>query len=214
MGYMAHHAVLVTVSEYATDDPDWMPDVEAFRRSLPEEWRPLVVGPVTSAINGYHCYVAFLPDGSKEGWGTSDDGERYRRQFTDLFAKAHSDGSSPFDVALVRFGGDEPELASVTYPNDPGDVLEGEVVEMAEVAAEALGAPPEQATSGGLLPPYQAGAAALTGGEDGARFPVQGCERCRALASDPHPGLLTWNEAVARHMEAEHAGLATERSAR
>jgi len=117
MGYIAHDAVMVTASDYVA-----MPDVEAFRQSLPEEWRPLVIGPVRSVINGYLHFV-FLPDGSKEGWGTSDQGDEYRQQFADLFSAGYEDGSSPFDVVKIRYGGDdydrataEPVLPSTLLP--------------------------------------------------------------------------------------------------
>lgn len=102
MGYIAHDAVIVTI------DPSPRfpaPDIDAFRASLPEEFRPLVVGPIPSVANAYVTYV-FAPDGSKEGWEDSDAGDRYREQFKDLFRGAYEDGSSPLDWVHVRFGGD------------------------------------------------------------------------------------------------------------
>ena len=107
MGYMRHDSVIVVVSDYAYDRPD-MPDIDAFRASLPKEWQALVVGPVEAVVNGYKTY-AFLPDGSKERWGTSDEGDEYRRAFIDLFSVGHEDKSSPFDVTVVSHGGDEPD---------------------------------------------------------------------------------------------------------
>lgn len=107
MGYIAHDAVIVTVAGYVKDrqsEPQ-LPDVEAFRRSLPEEWRRLVVGPIRAVVNGDFTYF-FAPDGSKEWWATSDEGDRYRQQFIDLFSWTYGDGSGPFDVVAVRFGGD------------------------------------------------------------------------------------------------------------
>ena len=112
MGYIAHDAVIVTISGYILDRPE-MPDVEAFRASLPAEWQALIVGPAQGITNGYLTY-AFLPDGSKEGWDTSDKGNEYREQFAALFSLKYEDGSSPFDVALVRFGGDDWREPSVT----------------------------------------------------------------------------------------------------
>jgi hypothetical protein len=113
VGYIAHDAVLVTASDYVLDSKPGgigMPDVDAFRASLPEEWRQLVIGPVGSVVNGYLSY-AFLPDGSKEGWDTSDRGDEYRRQFAALFSAGYEDGSSPFDVVTVRYGGDDSDYA-------------------------------------------------------------------------------------------------------
>jgi hypothetical protein len=111
MGYTRHNTVIVTAHGYAMRGEGNVPapDVEAFRRSLPEDWRRLLVGPVPSLVNDYVTF-AFLPDGSKEGWGTSDEGDGYRQQFIDLFRFAYDDGSTPFDVIVIdaRFGGDEP----------------------------------------------------------------------------------------------------------
>lgn len=128
MGYMAHHAVVITIYGYVLQeqykyrdrspgsihehDPQ-MPDLEAFRNSLPEHWRPLLVGPIPSVANDYWT-VLFAPDGSKEGWDTSDEGDAYRAKLMDLFSGTYEGGSSPFDVVQVRFGGDDPELAQVS----------------------------------------------------------------------------------------------------
>jgi hypothetical protein len=115
MGYMRHNAIVAVVNGYVlAGDPaklGWPapPDVEAFRASLPADWQRLVVGPIKSIVNDYVTFV-FAADGSKEGWSDSDDGDRYRQQFLDMFRFAYEDGSSPFDVLIVdaRFGGDEP----------------------------------------------------------------------------------------------------------
>lgn len=72
MGTIIHDAVIVTAADYFAQ-----PDIAAFRASLPDEWQPLVVGPVRSITNGYLTY-AFLPDGSTEGLDTSDAGDGYR----------------------------------------------------------------------------------------------------------------------------------------
>jgi hypothetical protein len=114
MGYMAHHALIVTFPDYVLNSP-WMPNVQAFKEKMSPDLAPLLVGPVVAAINGYQTW-AFLPDGSKEGWGLSDEGDRVRQEFADLFAIRYDDGSGPFDVAVIRFGGNEPEKASITDP--------------------------------------------------------------------------------------------------
>jgi hypothetical protein len=94
MGYMAHDAVIVTISDFGE-----RPDVAAFRQEMPKGFQQLVVGPIPSVTNGYSTYV-FAPDGSKEGWGDSDIGDEWRQRFVALF----SDGFA--DVVTVRWGGD------------------------------------------------------------------------------------------------------------
>ncbi len=108
MGYIKHDAILVTV--YADIIDAEPPDIDAFRASLPREWRHLVVGPLPSVISGYASY-AFLPDGSKEGWPTSEDGDRYRGRFVALFDDAA-------DIVHLRFGGDDPDR----WADDPRDL--------------------------------------------------------------------------------------------
>lgn len=119
MGYMAHHAVLVHAMGYVWDDRIGKnvptPDVDAFRESLPAAFQPLVIGPVRGAVNGDFMF-AFLPDGSKEGWYDSDLGDEFRRAFIELFSFRYDDGSSPFDVVELRFGGDDPHIAWLRDP--------------------------------------------------------------------------------------------------
>lgn len=115
MGYDAHHAVVVHIAGWVTmpdiaRDRVKMPDLDALRAEMPEDFRQLCVGPIPTAINGDYVAV-FLPDGSKEGWAHSDIGDLWRARFIDLFAWEFGDGSSPFDVASIRFGGDDPHLA-------------------------------------------------------------------------------------------------------
>lgn len=109
MEYTRHDAVIVTAHEYAFNGKMGIPpiDVEAFRASLPERWRPLLVGPIPAVVNHYLTY-AFLPDGSKEGWDDSADGDTYRKQFIELFPSYADDEHGPYNVVSIRFGGDEP----------------------------------------------------------------------------------------------------------
>lgn len=102
MGYIAHDAIIVTTTDFR---PGGLPDINEFRASLPEHIRTLVLGPIPAAVNGYFSYV-FLPDGSKEGWGRSEEADGYRAQFADLFRHHYDDGSTHDDVVAVRFGGD------------------------------------------------------------------------------------------------------------
>lgn len=121
MGYIAHHALIVTISGFTFNDPKKyrVPDIAAYREGLPEHFRPLLVGPIRSAAND-DWVVAFLPDGSKEGWGTSDEGDRIRNELIDMFRWSFEDGSSPYDVVLVRFGGDDPHLVNAHDPRGRG----------------------------------------------------------------------------------------------
>ena len=112
MGYMKHHAIVMVAGDHHKQ-----PDVAAFRESLPARWRPLVIGPIGSVINDYHLY-AFLPDGSKEGWTDSDDGDIYRERFRALFAFRHAGGSSPFAGVQISLSEDFRQDSFERFPDN------------------------------------------------------------------------------------------------
>lgn len=100
MSHILHDAVIVVAQGYAMRgamDDIPVPDVEAFRDSLPAAWQHLLIGPVRSVINDSETWT-FLPDGSKEGREESDEGDEIRRRFVALFSWKYPDGSSPFEV--------------------------------------------------------------------------------------------------------------------
>jgi hypothetical protein len=88
MGYIRHRAVIAQMPMPGT--PDYEATVKAledFRASLPgDDWRALVIGPVDAVINA-DPWVAFLPDGSNEGWRDSDLGDELRERFLNMFPK-------------------------------------------------------------------------------------------------------------------------------
>lgn len=113
MGYMKYEAVIVT-TWFGREHT--MPDMDAFRASIPEDFRRLVIGPVLTVTNGYYTY-ALLPDGSKEGWDTSDLGNEIRQRFLDLFPERYEDGSSRHCWVHVAYGRD--------HRIEVGDTIEG-----------------------------------------------------------------------------------------
>lgn len=115
MGYIKHEAVIVTTSAHR---PGGLPDMAAFRETLPGEMRHLVIGPVRAMRNDYYSYV-FLPDGSKEGWAESNSGNVARERFKDLFRVVYDDGSSPDDMAHVVLGDEYFSVNRVVDQNPP-----------------------------------------------------------------------------------------------
>jgi hypothetical protein len=101
MGYIRHHAIVVTASN--EDDA----------RSAHDEAERIfgcTTGVVTSlcdpVMNGYISF-AVLPDGSKEGWEESDDGDAARNR---LIAWLESEATrGVLDWAEVQFGDDNGE---------------------------------------------------------------------------------------------------------
>lgn len=107
MGYMRHHAVIVTSysKEMLTDAHQ-----EALRL-FPDQVSPLVDSP----INRYASFFV-APDGSKEGWPESERGNVKRDEFVGyLEGKKYEDNSSSIDYVEVFYGDDEGEAEVVRH---------------------------------------------------------------------------------------------------
>lgn len=102
MGYMRHHAIIVT---------SW--DDKLIRKAHKVAKEVFAIGQVTSVLpdilNGYRSFMVG-PDGSKEGWEDSDAGDSARDIFIDwLETQRYDDGSSALSWVEVQYGDDEKE---------------------------------------------------------------------------------------------------------
>lgn len=104
MGWIRHHAMLVTGME--------KPVTQAHERALAcFAATRAQVSPVSSvAVNGYTSFCVF-PDGSKEGWDESNEGQGARDAFAAYLASAGVDwceaqyGDDDYDNRLTRASG-------------------------------------------------------------------------------------------------------------
>jgi hypothetical protein len=90
MGYIKHHAIVLTTWE------DIRPIVLKAR-----ELGLDVLGPSFSKVNGY-ATICIPPDGSKEGWTESDEGDRVRYEFKTWLLRSVS-----YEWAEVAYGSDD-----------------------------------------------------------------------------------------------------------
>lgn len=100
MGYIRHHAIIVTTfsEEMARETHDKACEVFG-SVNLP----PIIY----SNVNGYST-IFIPPDGSKEGWPPSDLGDFNRAKFLDwVISKRYEDGSSSLSWAEIQYGDDE-----------------------------------------------------------------------------------------------------------
>jgi hypothetical protein len=73
---------------------------------------------VKSRVNGYTSFLV-SPDGSKEGWAESEEGDNRRATFIEwLRSKRYEDGSSPYSWAEVLYGDDDQQAAIVAHDAD------------------------------------------------------------------------------------------------
>lgn len=100
MGYMRHHAIIVTCGY-----DDWIGKAHKKATQIFVE----VSGILKSSINGYESFF-IPPDGSKEGWEESEIGDTQRKEYVKwLIAQKYDDGSSPLKWVEVQYGDDEGE---------------------------------------------------------------------------------------------------------
>lgn len=95
MGYVSHHAIVVTATEH---------DDAATARFKALELGCTVSPVVLSPMNGYASFMV-APDGSKEGWSQSDDGDASRLAFV-RWLRGASEYGFCLDWIEVQFGGD------------------------------------------------------------------------------------------------------------
>jgi len=106
MGYIKHHAIIVTAGDKGNANTG-----KQKAESLGLECTEIV----GSRINGYYTFV-IIPDGSKEGWADSNKGDEARAEWIKWARSAYTSGVW-LDWALVRFGGDDSDMAEIEDHN-------------------------------------------------------------------------------------------------
>lgn len=115
MGYIRHQAIIVTGSDYS--DIGGVHSTALARDKAVELDLPCSEI-VQSFANGYTSFL-IAPDGSKEGWGMSNEQEGKRLEW---MRWANGCGAS-FDWACVTFGGDDYDLATLDDFNGKGETI-------------------------------------------------------------------------------------------
>lgn len=104
MGYMCHHAIVVT-----SFDEEKLQQAHDNATGLGMSVTPIVYG----AVDFYSTFCV-VPDGSKEGWDESTRGDEQRAAFTEwLDGQRYSDGSTALDWVEVQFGDDDGDTCIV-----------------------------------------------------------------------------------------------------
>lgn len=98
MGYIKHDAIIIT---------SWNDEAINQAARTAHDLGLRTIGPSDEAFNGYRTLLV-CPDGSKEGWTESDEGDEKRAKFvTYLNSIRHADNSSPLEWVAVSYGGDD-----------------------------------------------------------------------------------------------------------
>lgn len=95
MGWIRHHGIIVT---------SWGDDVDKLRAAADACFGTGRCVVSDAQMNGYATLLV-PPDGSKEGWDESDEGDTARDRFVGwLQSQADEDGSSPYSWVEVEYG--------------------------------------------------------------------------------------------------------------
>ena len=112
MGYMRHHALVVT---------SWKDSVlhavhAAAVQFATDAGMACTVTPIIpGTVNGIRTFVV-CSDGSKEGWAESDAGDSVRAAvIKECDLHLYSDGSSPLSWVLVQYGDDDHDTRVVAH---------------------------------------------------------------------------------------------------
>lgn len=100
MGYMTHHAIIVT---------SWKRQAIDAAYELAESTFGQLVTPIVEGVVNEQYTFMVGPDGSKEGWDISDDHDELRSGFVARLKALH-DEQLWLDWAEVQFGGDQPDI--------------------------------------------------------------------------------------------------------
>ena len=110
MGYMRHHAIVVTGPASVYLSKATMQEV---RDAVFDIAGNMVSELVGSPMNGYLSFFV-APDGSKEGWSESEEGDKTRQRVIDyLETLRYEDGSTSYKYAEIQYGDDEKETKIV-----------------------------------------------------------------------------------------------------
>jgi hypothetical protein len=111
MGYIRHHAIVVT--SYASfgssleDAHEKAKEIFNTMNHYNDSRNNVVSEIVVSPVNGYASFF-IAPDGSKEGWEESQDGDTKRELFIRwINEQAYEDGSNSISYAELFYGDDE-----------------------------------------------------------------------------------------------------------
>lgn len=108
MGWIRHHGIAVTTWNSGLGSKAQAKAVEIFGTLQVSDF----LGP---HVNGYQSFFV-APDGSKEGWAESDDGDAKRKRFIEwMKAQSYSDGSCALDWIEYEHDSDNREARVLQF---------------------------------------------------------------------------------------------------
>lgn len=114
MGYMRHHAILVTtgIREYIDKAHTKFNEILSQFNWDGDNLVPSAI--IESPVNAYYSFFV-PPDGSQENWELSDVGDKARTELIRwLWDQEYEDGSSQYAWALIQYGDENGKQELIT----------------------------------------------------------------------------------------------------
>lgn len=125
MGYMRHHAIVVTTTDFHRDK------LGKVLAKIGTDCSQVRITPVVESGSNSCLSFCVIPDGSKEGWPESDQGDNDRTEIKALLRSyQYADASSPFDWVEVQYGDDE--YQTVVTDDSDRDIRMGDLPAFSE----------------------------------------------------------------------------------
>ena len=108
MGYIKHHSIIVSGWQIKEVKEAHQKAIEIFEKEFSSEpytkpYGSTLISPIISGLTGSQESFFIAPDGSKEGWETSKNGDNARKLFLDWLQNSHNNYC---EYVEVIFGGD------------------------------------------------------------------------------------------------------------
>jgi len=108
MGYIKHHSIIVSGWQEEKVKEAHQKAIEIFENEFNDEpyekpFGSRLISPIISGLTNSQDSFFIAPDGSKEGWGTSDSGDNARKLFLDWLQNS---SDNYCEYVEIIFGGD------------------------------------------------------------------------------------------------------------
>lgn len=116
MKNIQHHSIIVTCNDKESLALVRNEVLRLYKSNMEAKNSNQLVSPILDSLINKFCSFFIAPDGSKEGYDASEDGNRIRKKIVEfLNSLAEADGSNSIKFVEVSFGNDAGTAAVENY---------------------------------------------------------------------------------------------------
>lgn len=108
MKNIKHHTIAITASDKVQLEALRGKVINIYKEKMEAKKGFQLVSPIIESLINNFCTFYIAPDGSKEGYDASDDGDIIRKSITTLIESyKQADGENPFRYVEIAYGADD-----------------------------------------------------------------------------------------------------------